>query len=99
MILVRSELRWDKEAFGRLTRLMYEAASELQNSDQLPTDIAEGFWLIDTWLREWTRHENFPRPSEPYYSEALELVHDLAYFLFMQESPYEDDTLRRKAYA
>jgi len=83
LIGLRGELNWDKDAFRNLTRLMYQAASEMQGQSDIPVEIAQGFWFCDTWIRHWTSHENFPRPEVQYYEDSLELIHDLAYFLFM----------------
>jgi hypothetical protein len=65
----------------------------------LETWIAQGFWFCDTWIADWTRHPNFPRPPEDAYRDAINLVHDLSYFMFFGYSPYKDDTLRKKAKA
>ncbi len=97
MFKLRCELNWDPEAFTKLTFLLYRAADELRGRENIPTNIAQGFWFCDTWIKDWTSHDNFPRPERQYYEESLELVHDLAYFLFLGESPYEDDTLRVRA--
>lgn len=97
LIILRTELRWDWTAFHQLTAAMYDVAEEVRGRPTIESWIAEGFWYCDTWIREWTGHPNFPRPSEPEYPAALELIHDLAYFLFIGESPYEDATLQTKA--
>jgi hypothetical protein len=93
----RGELEWDWEAFRVLTSAMYDVAAGARTHRVIDKWIAEGFWFCDTWITPWTSHPNFPRPSEPDYQEATELVHDLAYFFFVGESPYEGDVLRRKA--
>ena len=97
LLIVRCELRWDKEAFRRLTSSMYHVATKYQGAHNLPTWIANGFWYCDIWIREWTGHDNFPRPENEYYQESLELLRDLAYYLFMGESPYTDNTLEKQA--
>lgn len=43
------------------------------------------FWYVDWFVREWSQHERFPQEHSPSY----ERLHDLAYFLFFGESPYE----------
>jgi hypothetical protein len=98
LILLRSELRWDWAAFQALTSAMYEVADEVRGRDAIESWIANGFWYSDTWIRSWTGHPNFPRPAQPVYEAALTLLSDLAWFLFMGESPYSDDTLRAHAY-
>ena len=97
LLLLRCELKWSEDAFKELTTAMYHVASKYQDAESIPTWIANGFWYCDTWVREWTSHENFPRPGEDYYHDSLELIRDLAYYLFMSESPYEDNTLERHA--
>ncbi len=76
---------------------MYKVAKDFRGKDLIETWIAQGFWYCDTWIREWTSHPNFPKPPEPEYSDALELIHDLAFLLFSGESPYQDNTLETKA--
>jgi hypothetical protein len=97
LLIVRCELRWDIEAFRRLTSAMYDMATKLKGSEVIPTWIANGFWYCDTWVRDWTSHRNFPRPQTDYYDSSLQLLRDLACFLFFGESPYEDDTLEKSA--
>jgi len=97
LLKLRCELTWDEEAFRILTSLMYDVAKSLQGKEEIPTWIAQGYWFCDTWIRDWTSHENFPRPGKDYYQRAIELIHDLSYFLFMSESPYEDNSLEQFA--
>ena len=97
LLQVRGRLKWDWDAFRRLTSAMYDVADEARRQPSIETWIAQGFWFCDTWIRDWTTHPNFPRPPEDAYQEAIELVHNLADFLFFGESPYKDDTLRKKA--
>jgi len=47
--------------------------------------------------RRWTMHSNFPQPSPEQHEGALNLIHDLAFYLFQGENPYLDDSLRLKA--
>jgi hypothetical protein len=97
LLQARCDLKWDWEAFRRLTSAMYDVADEAKGQASLETWIANGFWCCDTWIRDWTGHPDFPRPPEDAYRDALDIVHDLAYLLFIGESPYQDDTLREKA--
>ena len=95
ILTLRCELQWDWSAFYRLTESMYFVATASAQKDQVNKQIANGFWFIDTWVKDYTMHENFPRPENEKYIEALELIHDLSYYFFFGESPYEDDTLLR----
>ena len=97
LIQARVRLKWDWDAFRRLTSAMYDVADEAKGQPSVETWIAQGFWFCDTWIRDHTSHPNFPRPPEEAYRDALALLDDLAYFLFMGQSPYNDDTLRKKA--
>lgn len=97
LILARCELRWDWVAFRRLTSAMYDVADEIRGKASIETWIAYGFWFCDTWIKEWTGHPSFPRPNQEEYDDAIELIHDLSWFLFVGESSYGDDTLRAKA--
>jgi len=97
LLSLRTELRWDKQAFRNLTSAMYHVALDYKGADSLPTWIAHGFWFCDTLVRDWTTHENFPRPEQEYYEKSLLLLSDLAHFLFVCESPYSDETLERLA--
>src|SRR5689334_4982493 len=96
-ILQARRYEWDWDAFRRLTSAMYDVAEEVKGQPTIETWIAEGFWFCDTWIRGHTSHSNFPRPPEDAYREALALLNHLASFLFTGQSPFKDDTLRKKA--
>jgi len=97
LIQARVWLNWDWEAFRRLTSAMYDVADEVKGQPSIETWIAEGFWYCDTFIRDWTSHPNFPRPPENVYRDALLLLSELATFLFTGQSPFKDDTLRKRA--
>ena len=97
LIRARSELTWDGAAFRRLTSAMFDVASEDRGKPSIETWIASGFWFIDTWIGDWTGHPHFPRPPEAEHGEAIQLIHDLCFYLFIGESPYQGDLLRKKA--
>ena len=97
MLIARCELRWDWAAFTSLTAAMYQVADQLRGHQTIDMWIANGFWTCDTWIRQWTGHDDFPRPDRMHYDAALGLLHDLAYFLFMGESPYTDGRLQTRA--
>jgi hypothetical protein len=90
MLRLRCELEWDKVAFSRLVRAMERCAVDNSGRQSLERWIAEGFWSLEDFLPEWTSHPNFPRPhGESYYQAAHQRLRDLAYWLFVGESPYE----------
>jgi len=97
LLRARSRYEWDWDAFRRLTSAMYDVADEVKGQPSIETWIAEGFWFCDTWVRCHTSHPSFPRPPEEAYRDALDLLHNLVYFLFTGLNPYKDDTLRKKA--
>ncbi|HEX7643428.1 MAG TPA: hypothetical protein VF472_14575 [Burkholderiaceae bacterium] len=97
LLRARCELTWDWAAFRRLTRAMYCVAQECRGRDAIETWVAQGFWHCDVFIREWTSHPNFPKPVSQEHADALGLIRDLAYFLFIGERPYTDDTLERLA--
>jgi hypothetical protein len=97
LIQARVRLKWDWDAFRRMTSAMYDVADEVKGQSSIETWIAEGFWYCDTFIRDWTSHPNFPRPPEEAYRNALELLSNLASLLFTGLNPYKDDTLRKKA--
>ena len=69
---------------------MFGYVSTRPASDPIPRWIAEGFWFLDFFVKEWSGHENFPRPADTrYYERANQRLHDLAFWLFTGQSPYE----------
>jgi len=97
LLQARCDYEWDWDAFRRLTSAMYDVADEVKGQPSIETWIAQGFWFCDTWISGHTRHPNFPRPPEKAYQDALELLDNLASFLFFGQNPYDDDTLQKKA--
>ncbi len=91
LLQLRIDLRWDVAAFDRVTSAMLEVVKARDPVDPIPRWLAEGYWYLDWYVRKWTSHEAFPRPhSSSYYEEAYERIHDLAYWLFFGESPYQN---------
>ncbi len=96
LIKLRVNLDWDKNAFNRLTGEMYQYVRERDPGAPIPRWIAEGFWYVESWVREWSSHEAFARPhGDPYYEAAYERLHALAYWLFTGSSMHEG----KEAYA
>jgi hypothetical protein len=96
LLQARCHANWDWDAFRRLTSAMYDVADEVRRQPSIETWIARGFWFCETWIQDWTRHPKSSRPPEA-YRDAKQLLHELSSFLFHGESPYKDDTLRKKA--
>jgi hypothetical protein len=90
---LRSDLRWNLEAFTRMTTVMYRYASSRKGEADIPRWIARGFWHVESFVRDWSSHPSFPREHEAsYYERAYTRLHDLSYLLFHGESPYLDDS-------
>ena len=91
LVQLRIGLSWDVAAFNRLTRAMLEVVEARDPADPIPRWLAEGYWYLDWYVREWTSHGAFPRPhSSSYYEQAYQRLHDLAYWLFFGESPCQN---------
>jgi hypothetical protein len=92
LIRLRSDLIWDRAAFSRLVQAMQQCAAEHENCEKMERWIAQGFWYVEGFARDWSSHENFPRDFEARYVEAAHArLCDLSYWLFMGESPYLPD--------
>jgi hypothetical protein len=48
MLQSRTGLKWDWDAFRRLTSAMYDVADEAKGQPSIETWIAQGFWFCDT---------------------------------------------------
>ena len=89
LIQLRSDLIWEKASFNRLIAVMQSCCEAFSRSDTLERWMAEGFWYVPWFVRDWTTHPNFPRIHQPeYYEKAYERLDDLAYWFFFGESPY-----------
>ncbi|HEX8612752.1 MAG TPA: hypothetical protein VF800_15805 [Telluria sp.] len=94
LLELRCDLNWNRKAFVRLVSAMQEYIEKRPESETLERWIAEGFWHLDHFVKEWCSHASFSRPYEQqYYEDAYERLHDLAYWLFVGESPYIDGSL------
>ena len=90
-INLRIQLYWDKKAFARLTNAMKTCCEQEEKSESMERWLAEGFWYFSWFVKDWSQHENFPRPeTEEYYEAAYERLDDLAYWFFVGESPYSN---------
>ena len=93
LIQLRSDLHWDKESFTRLITAMQQCCQKHSKSETLERWMANGFWYVPSFVREWTTHPNFPRVhSAEYYQKAYQRLDDLAYWFFFGESPYLNGT-------
>jgi len=70
---------------------MHTFVSQRATEEPIPRWIAEGFWYLGWFVRDWSEHPNFPRQHDhTYYAHAYERLHDLASWLFIGQSPYEE---------
>lgn len=91
LLKLRRDREWDKAAFDRLTAVMLAHVEARDPDEPIERWIAEGFWYLDWFVRDWSRHQDFPRRhAEAYYARACGRLHDLAYWLFLGESPYQE---------
>jgi len=92
LIKLRPNLDWDKVAFNRLVSAMKHCAESKSSEPKLERWVAEGFWYVPRFVREWATHSNFPKAhSTEYYDRAFTRLDDLAYWYFMGQSPHEGE--------
>ena len=90
MLNLRPSLEWDKAAFSRMEKTM-RWACEHRDHDQLDRWIADGFYEVSRFVRNWTSHPNFPRPEpEQYYHDCIERLDDLADWFFRGYHVYRE---------
>jgi hypothetical protein len=88
--LLRIDLVWSEAAFTRLTNAMQSYLVSDREEDCLERWVAEGFWYLSHFVRDWTSHDNFPKEfSAAYYESAYERLYEFSYWLFVGESPYQ----------
>jgi len=91
LIKIRVWLDWDRAAFTRLATAMHVYCLKHAGAVVVERWLAEGFWYLSTFTRDWTTHPNFPRIyGETYYLQAYAQLDDLAYWFFVGSSPYEE---------
>ncbi len=50
------------------------------------------------FVKDWTSHPNFPRRrSDEYYNAVYEYLSSLAYWFFVNESPWTDNGIQARA--
>jgi hypothetical protein len=92
LLQLRCDLRWDVEAFRRVTSAMFAYVRARDPEADIPRWVAEGFWYLGWYVESWSQHPNFPRPLRTeYYDAAYERLSGLAYWLFVGESMYTSE--------
>jgi hypothetical protein len=108
LLQIRVHMQWDAAAFSRLTQAMLECCEEFDARDKhttgatyandsscLPRWLAEGFWYVSWFIRNWTTHpawKDRTAPHQDYYDRAYERLHMLADWFFTGDCPYADPT-------
>ena len=68
---LRINLEWDKKAFSRLTAAMLVCCRAKAKDEMLPRWLAEGFWYVPQFVRNWTTHPAWTSTTQgdPHYYE------------------------------
>lgn len=85
LINLRCGLTWDKEAFIRLVTAMETCCETVISEDKVERWLAEGFWYVPQFTKDWSSHQNFPKEHPPeYYEAAYYLLNVLAERFFVE---------------
>jgi hypothetical protein len=83
-------LRWDRDAFDRLTGLMTRACVVYSHRALLDRWLVEGIDFMAGFVPEWTSHPKFSRPGElRYYESAYQELRLLKKWFFTGDKPVE----------
>lgn len=89
LLSLRVRLEWDRNAFDCLLAAMATCCRDQAGAEKLERWLAEGFWYLSSFVRDWTTHPQFPRSlPEEYYDTAYRRLDELAEWFFTGESPY-----------
>jgi hypothetical protein len=76
-------IEWDRAAFSRLEKTMRWACERFRDHVQLDRWMADGFYEVSRFVRDWTSHPNFPLPEPTqYYNECIQRLDDLTDWFF-----------------
>ncbi|MEB2843984.1 hypothetical protein GAO09_09245 [Rhizobiales bacterium RZME27] len=93
LLALRNDLIWDQSAFSRLCHAMHDACHAQAAEEGTQRWIAEGFWYLQRFVPDWTRHGDFPRVYEPeYYERAYARLDDLSEWFFTGVHPDLDES-------
>ena len=94
LLALRGDLHWSRQGFLRLVGAMQAYVEANPERETLERWIAEGFWYVGWFVREWSSHPNFPQDYEAgYYQRAYQRLFDLAFWLFSGNCPNASGTL------
>lgn len=88
LITIRCDLEWSHTKFIEFLNSMRNYCKHKQEEDPLDKEIAQGFWFVSSYIREWTSHPDFRKAnkfSDDYYTQSYDLIYDLSYWYFMEE--------------
>ena len=93
LIQLRTELYWNHNSFVNLTIKLFQEYKITKDDKELDREISSGVWYISNFIKDWTQHKNFPKkfPSD-YYKKAYELLDDLSWAYFMNDSAYNSES-------
>ncbi|WP_459477435.1 hypothetical protein [Clostridium saccharoperbutylacetonicum] len=94
LITIRCDLEWSHNKFIKFLYTMKDYCKQKQSKDPLDKEIAQGFWFVTWFIKDWTSHQGFRKAnkfSDDYYTESYELIHDLSYWYFVEESIYIEE--------
>lgn len=93
LLQLRCDLVWDRAAFTRLTEAMLAYCRTRSDEPTVERWLADGFWYLQWFTREWSSNPDFPRAySLDYYERAYRRLDDLASWFFSGENPYLGET-------
>ncbi|MDP4177122.1 MAG: hypothetical protein Q8900_02115 [Bacillota bacterium] len=97
---IRCKIEWKHDSFIKLVRIMRYYCSNRENEEKLDKNIAEGFWFVSWFIKDWTSHENFRKTNkfpDEYFNKAYEIIFDLCYWYFTQECIFiSEDTFNEE---
>ena len=92
LLKLRPNMIWDKDSFLELVTAMQICCENYKSKDTIEKWIANGFWYVPQFIRDWTSHPNFPKIySSRYYEKAYNLLDDLASYFFLAAHPRIDE--------
>lgn len=94
LITIRCDLEWSHAKFIKLLNTMRDYCKQKQSRDPLDKEIAQGFWFVTWFIKDWTSHSGFRNGnkfSDDYYTQSYKFIHDLSYWYFMNEPIYVEE--------
>lgn len=82
LIAIRCDLEWSHAKFVKLLNTMNNYCKQKHSSDPLDKEIAQGFWFVSWYIKDWTSHSGFRNANkfhDDYYTHSYELIHNFSY--------------------